>query len=141
MKNKQSIRNFLFSFLAVLIFASISMGIQINTRGMALNNIPKAKDVVSVTINYPTMSEESKEITDPQFVEYSVNMTDYLRYEPSKKVEDEEPLVSFCYQLSNGEEIEVSANRTAVFYQGKVYKLKNPDSFINMTEGIFFGEN
>ena len=49
-----------------------------------------------------------------------------------------EPMITITYYLKNNESISVSANNITVWWKDKAYKIKDDETFINLTEGIFF---
>lgn len=82
MKSKKLLKRiFDFICMAVVILA-IDLAVQIGMEGMWLFGIPKAEDVISVTIKYPSLVEESLMITDREQIETCVSLSGFLKYKP-----------------------------------------------------------
>ena len=108
-------------------------------KGMYLIGIPGIKDVDRVTISYPEMTEEIKEVTDEKQVELAVKLTGFLKYALFEETDETDgPLITITYFKDNGESIAVSANRKTVWWKGKARAIKEKEMFVNLTEGIFF---
>lgn len=141
MKSKKFLNSFIKLLCLILSTALVNLGINVGMEGMWLFGIPKAEDVISVTIKYPSLTDEVKEITDREEIELCVNMSGFLKYRPFANTEGKDrPLITFYYHLDNGDQVEVSANATAVFYNGKKHILKDDNTFVNVVEGIFYKE-
>lgn len=141
MKNKlfKSIAKFI---IEVIIVTVILMLFSIFTEGMFLIGVPSVEDVNKVTISYPSVTEEVKEITDKKEIETAVKLTGFLKYSIfGKGDESKEPMITITYYLKDDETISVSANNKTVWWKERVYKLKDDETFINLTEGIFFLED
>ena len=122
---------------SLVLFLAINIGIN----GMYLIGVPKAEDVQSVTISYPEKSAAVQTVTDVEHLQSAVSLTNFLRYSLFAAVDaSEEPLITITYALSDGSNVSVSANRTTVWWKGKAHALKQEDSFVNLTEGIFYDE-
>ncbi|MDO5410165.1 MAG: hypothetical protein Q4F21_06875 [Lachnospiraceae bacterium] len=138
MKNKyiKGIVKFLLQiFVSVVIVVIINIGLN----GMYLMGIPKIENVKKVTISYPQVSDEMKEISDNEDIELAVKLSGFLKYSLFKDADTSEaPLITITYYTSNGDAIEVSANRKTVWWKGKAHAIKEDDMFINCAEGIFF---
>ena len=112
------------------------------TEGMFLIGVPSVEDVNKVTISYPTVTEEVKEITDKKEIETAIKLTGFLKYSIFEKADESgEPMITITYYLKDDETISVSANDKTVWWKERVYKLKDDETFINLTEGIFFLED
>ena len=141
MKNKKFFKGFLKLLCLILLMTFINLGIKVGMEGMWLFGIPKSEKVSSVTIKYPSLTDEVKEITDREKIELCVHMSGFLKYKPFANAEvGDEPLITFIYNLDNGDKVEVSANETTVFYKGKKHILKNDSTFVNVVEDTFFFE-
>lgn len=113
--------------------------INICVDGMYLFGIPKIENVKKVTISYPEVSDEIKEISDSEHIELAVKLSGFLKYSLLEDADTSEvPLITIIYYTSNGDAIEVSANRKTVWWKGKAHAIKEDDMFINCVEGIFF---
>ena len=141
MKNKlfKSIAKFVIEIILVTV---ILMLFSIFTEGMFLIGVPSVEDINKVTISYPNVTEEVKEITDKKEIETAIKLTGFLKYSIFEKAdESKEPMITITYYLKDDETISVSANDKTVWWKERVYKLKDDETFINLTEGIFFLED
>jgi len=138
MKNKV-IKSIVKFILEVIIVTVVLVGIDIIVDGMFLIGVPSVEDVNKVTISYPNVTGEIKEVTNKEDIETAVKLTGFLKYSIFKKADkSEEPMITITYYLENNESISVSANNKTVWWKEKTYKLKDDETFINLTEGIFF---
>lgn len=141
MKSKKIGKSILSTLCLVLVMVVITTGIEVAMEGMWLFGIPKPEDVTSVTIKYPSITEEQLEITDREQIDTCVHLSGFLKYKPfvDGNAKDS-PLITFYYHLTNGDQVEVSANNIAVFYQGKRHILKDDNSFVKFVEVLFYQE-
>lgn len=140
-KHKTVFNSFIKLLCLTLLITLVNLGIRVEMNGMWLWGMPKAENVTSVTIKYPSLTDEAKEITDREEIERCVNMSGLLRYKPFADTEGKDvPLITFYYHLDNGDQIEVSANATAVFYNGKKHMLKYKNLFVNIVGSAFYPE-
>lgn len=108
--------------------------------GMFLTGVPSADEVESVTVEYPTISDRLAEATDSENIELAVDLTGFLRYSAFKSPDESAPaLITITYRLIDGREQTVAANNETVWWNGKAHSLKQPEVFVNLTKGIFFG--
>lgn len=115
--------------------------IKILADGMYLLGVPDLKDISSVGISYPNLTEETKEISDPENMELALKLTAFLRYDLFEKPDrTQEPLITIRYYLKDGTERTVSANDTTVWWNGRAHAVQDEKMFVNLTEGIFFSE-
>lgn len=138
MKNrlKKVVNSFI---LPVLLTTVLFLCISIAKDGIYLIGVPEIDEVQKVTISYPSVSDQIKEITDDEYIELAVKLTGFLKYALFKRADDnEEPMVNIVYFTSDGSEISVSANRETVWWKGKAYVLRDDETFINLTESIFY---
>lgn len=138
MKNKyvKGAVKFLIQILAITI---LSVFVNVGLDGMYLIGIPQIENVEKVTILYPEVTDEIKEISDEEHIELAVKLSGFLKYSLFKEADTSEaPLIMITYYTSDGDVIEVSANRKTVWWKGNAYAIKQDDMFINCTEGIFF---
>ena len=81
------------------------------------------------------------EITEKEDIEFAVNLTHFLNYSIFQKAgQEEQPLITITYHLTDGNAVSVSANREMVWWKGKVHVLRKEDLFVNLTENIFFSD-
>lgn len=133
----KAVGKFLFSILATMILVT---GIKIAVDGCWLIFFPIDEQVESVTITCPNLSPDAKEISDSDDLKRCTAMLNLLKYNIFVKSEDDSaPLVTYIFHQKNGLELVVAANNETVFYNGKQHVLKEPEVFVNLTEGLFFG--
>ena len=127
-----------FLLLVALTFV-LDLGIKIAMDGCWLVFWPIDDKVQSVTIEYPSLTQTAKEITEPTELKQCVNLLNMLNYDVFHKSEDETgALVTYTYHLKDGTDMVVAANNETVFYKGKQHVLKQEKLFVNLTEGLFF---
>lgn len=128
--------------LSALFTTILIISISIFAKGMYLFGLPDISQVQKVTISYPDVCNEMKEITDDEHMELAVKLTGFLRYSVFEKYAgDDKPMITITYFLTNGNEISVSASRETVWWKGKAHVLHDKGMFVNLTEGIFFLED
>ena len=142
----QKKNNYLKSIIRFLIQAGVTVallvGVSIFHRGMYLIGVPKAEKVQYVTVSYPEVTDEEKKITDREQIRLAVQLTGFLRYSLLEEADSgESPMITITYHQENQAAITVSANRNTVWWKGKSHVIKDPDMFVNLTEGIFFLED
>ena len=134
-----SIIHFLIQVGVVAVFL---MGVSIFHGGMYLIGVPKAEEVQYVVVSYPEVTDEEKKITDREQIRLAVQLTGFLRYSLLEEADREEsPMITITYYRENQPAITVLANRNTVWWKGKSHVIKDPDMFVNLTEGIFFLED
>ena len=108
--------------------------------GMFLTGVPAVDDVERAVIEYPAISAQSVEVTDREKIELAVKLTGFLDYNVFGEAnESGTPLVTITYYLSDGRELSVAANNDTVWWKGRARLLKDDETFVNLTRGIFFG--
>ncbi len=133
----KAVGKFLLSILATMFLVT---GIKIAVDGCWLIFLPIDEQVESVTISYSSLSPDAKEISDSDDLKRCTAMLNLLKYNIFVKSEDDSaPLVTYIFHQKNGSELVVAANNETVFYNGKQHVLKQPEVFVNLTEGLFFG--
>ena len=134
---KEALR-FLLGVAACMI---LTTGIKIALDGCWLVFLPLDDKVASVTVAYPSLSPEGKEVSDAEDVQRCINMLNTLKYDVFKTSTDSsKPLVTYTYHFKDGTDMVVAANNDTVFYRGKQRVLKEKAVFVNVTEGLFFLE-
>ena len=138
MKNKY-VKWIVRTCIQILVAVLSLVGFSIFFKGMYLIGVPAPEDVQKAVISYPQAEDEAKEVTDPKQVELAVKLTGFLRYSLFEEADErEQPLITIEYHGNDGRVTAVSANRNTVWWKGKARVIKDPDLFINLTEGIFF---
>ena len=121
------------------IVAAVLIGFQVVTDGMWLFGLPELDQVESVSIAYPQVTEKVKTVTGAEDKELALKLTGFLKYNLFQKADDgQQPLITITYHLQDGTDRSIAANGTTVWWKDKAYALKDPDIFVNLTEGIFF---
>lgn len=139
---KKAVKGFTRLLAAAVAAAVLVMGIRIFTDGMWLWGLPDSEDVQSVSILYPDVTDEAKEIRSGDEIELALKLTGFLRYDLFGRPEGgETPLMTFTYHLKDGGEKTISANGHTVWWEGKGYSIKDEEMFIHLAEGIFFLED
>lgn len=141
MKGKKILKRILSILCLIIVMIVINIGIKVAMEGMWLFGIPNAENVTSVTIKYPSITEEQLEITDREQIELCINLTGFLKYKPFVNGDAKDrPTVTLYYHLTNGDQVEVSANSIAVFYNGKRRILHDENSFVKFVEVLFYSQ-
>ena len=136
---KKALREAMRFLLGVAACMILTTGIKIALDGCWLVFLPLDDKVASVTIAYPSLSPEEKEVSDAQDVKRCINMLNLLKYDAFKTSQDTSgPLVTYTFHLRDGTDMVVAANKDTVFYRGKQHVLKESAIFVNVTEGLFF---
>lgn len=135
-KAVKTIGRFLLEIVLVMFLVT---GVKIVLDGCWLIFLPIDDKVQSVTIEYPGLAQNAKEITNASEIRQCVNLLNMLKYDVFQKSEDETgALVTYTYHMKDGTDLVVAANNETVFYKGKQHVLKEKNLFINLTEGLFF---
>ncbi|MCD7917123.1 MAG: hypothetical protein LUF84_01475 [Clostridiales bacterium] len=122
-----------------LLGTALIMVYRIGSEGMYLIGIPDAEEVQRVTIAYPAVTEEEKVLTDAEDIELAIQLSGFLKYELFSEADaDGKPLVTVTYDMASGETVTVSANRDTVWWKGEAHAIKEEDTFLNVTEALFF---
>ena len=79
MQDKKLLKGLLNFICMAVVILTIELAIQIGMNGMWLFGIPKAENVTSVTIKYPSITEENLEITDKEQIETCVHLSGFLK--------------------------------------------------------------
>lgn len=139
---KKAIKWFIRLLLEVVVVTFLLVGLRIFfTDGMWLLEIPNLNDVQSVSITYPSVTDEVKEISNNEDIELALKLTAFLKYDLFEQPNnEEEPLITIIYHLKDGTDKIISANNNVVWWNKKSYSIKDKKTFINLTEGIFFLE-
>lgn len=133
----------LIRFLAeVAVITVLIVGISIFTNGMYLLGLPDLNEIESVTISYSGVTDEVKELSSQEDMELALHLTGFLKYDLFGKTNgEEEPAITITYFLRDGTNKTIAANDTAVWWNDKVYAVKNKGAFVKLTEGIFYRIN
>ncbi len=139
---KKAIKWFIRLLLEVVVVTFILVGLRIFfTDGMWLLEIPNLNDVQSVSITYPSVTDEVKEVSNNEDIELALKLTAFLKYDLFEQPNnEEEPLITIIYHLKDGTDKIISANNNVVWWNKKSYSIKDKKTFINLAEGIFFLE-
>ena len=128
--------------IEVVVITVLIIGIRVFTDGMYLWGLPKLNDIQSVSISYPSVTDDVKEISSHEDVELALKLTGFLKYDLFGEVNsEEEPVIIITYFLKDGTSKTISANNTTVWWNNKIHLIKDKEMFIKLTEGIFFLED
>ena len=128
--------------IEVIVMTVLIVGINIFMNGMYLWGLPRIKDIQSVNITYPSVTDDVKEISSREDIELALKLTGFLKYDLFWEVNsEEEPAITITYFLKDGTSKTISANNTTVWWNNKIHVIKDKEMFINLTEGIFFLED
>lgn len=138
---KKALKETLRFLLAIAACMILTTGIKIALDGCWLVFLPLDGKVASVTVAYPSLSPEAKEVSDAEDVQRCINMLNTLKYDVFKTSTDTSgSLVTYTFHLKDGTDMVVAANNDTVFYRSKQHVLKESSVFVNVTEGLFFLE-
>ena len=128
--------------IEIIVVTILVTSINIFLNGMYLLGLPDLDEIQSISISYPTVTNDVKEFSDDENIELALKLTGFLRYDLFEKTENTgEPLITITYYLKDGTSKEISANNTVVWWKGKAHNIKDKDMFVNLAEGIFFLED
>lgn len=132
----KTIGKFLFSVVVTFLLV---LGVKIAVDGCWLIFLPIDDNVETVTIEYPDLSSEVKEITDASDLKKCTALLNTLKYDIFQRSDDtSDPLIIYTFHLKDGSELVVSANNETVFFRGNQHVLKEPNVFVNLTTVLFF---
>ena len=138
---KKAVKGTIRLFIVIVAATALVVGIKILTDGMYLLGIPDLEEVQTVSILYPSVTEEVKEVSSQEDMELSLKLTGFLKYDLFEKADsNEKPFITIIYHLKDGTDKTISANNTTVWWNGQTYVIKDKEMFVNLTEGIFFSE-
>ena len=101
--------------IEVVVITVLIIGIRVFTDGMYLWGLPKLNDIQSVSISYPSVTDDVKEISSHEDVELALKLTGFLKYDLFGEVNsEEEPAITITYFLKDGTSKTISANNTTV---------------------------
>lgn len=129
---------FLITMVIVTVFI---IGIQIVRQGMWLWGLPDLDEIQSVSIAYPAVTNQVKEVSSKEDVELALKLTGFLNYSILETADtSSKPLISITYHCKDGSDQTISANEETVWWNGKAYAIKQQQMFINLAEGVFFNQ-
>ena len=138
---KKAVKGTIRLLIVIVAATALVVGIKILTDGMYLLGIPDLEEVQTVSILYPSVTEEVKEVSSQEDMELSLKLTGFLKYDLFEKADsNEKPFITIIYHLKDGTDKTISANNTTVWWNGQTYVIKDKEMFVNLTEGIFFSE-
>lgn len=128
--------------IEIIVVTVLLVIINIFTKGMYLLGLPDLTDIQSVSISYPSVTDDTKEVSSPEDIELALKLSGFLKYDLFEKADKtEKPLITITYHLKGGTDKTISANNTTVWWNDKSYTIKEKEMFIKLTEGIFFLED
>ncbi|MFI3230046.1 MAG: hypothetical protein R3Y29_00650 [bacterium] len=137
--NKKLTKSILVIALQIVVITSLLTVAKFMRDGVPLFGIPSEEDVQRITISYPALTDDLKEITSPDEILYGVKLTNLLKYELFKEADPlDNLLVEITYYLKNNKQVQVYANNSTVWWKDKAYKIKEAELFIYAVESGFF---
>lgn len=125
--------------LEIAVCTALILAVRIAVDGMYLLGLPDLDELQSVSIAYPSVTDEVKEVSSEEDMELALKLTGFLKYDLLKKADPSEgPLITITYHLKDGTDKVVSADRSVVWWNGNTHPIKDEEMFVNLTEGIFF---
>lgn len=122
--------------VSVLLTVGVTSALFFARYGVPLWGVPSPKEVVSIAV---ARDGETKVYTDPDKIELAVKLVNHLNYQPfTPPSEETGPDIAITYTLRDGRELTAGANWITGWWNGEAHALKEPDTFINLAEGIFF---
>lgn len=122
-----------------LIVVIISIALEFAVNGVPLFGVPEAETVAAVTVTHPRWPQNPKRFTDETNIDLACKLPNFLRWSPWKSAEESEiGAFTITYELANGGEVWIAADEETVQWRGKTRTLADDNTFVNLTEGIFF---
>lgn len=91
---KKAVKGTIRLIIVIVAVTALVVGIKILINGMYLFGIPDLKDVQTVSISYPSVTDEVKEVSSQEDVELSLKLTGFLKYDLFEKADsNEKPLI------------------------------------------------
>ena len=113
---KKAGKAILHSLLSVALCVILTAGVKIALDGCWLVIWPIDGKILSVTISYPDLLADTKEITNADDIKRCANMLNFLNYDIFKQSQDDtEPLITYTYHMKDGTDMVVAANNDTVF--------------------------
>ncbi len=115
------------------------MCVNVLSNGMWLLGLPNEKDIESVSVSYPSVTEEVKLYSDSENIHLALSLSGFLKYTPLKQPDQEDaPLITITYHLKDATRKTLSASDRTVWWNGTARCVKQTGAFIKLTGGIFF---
>jgi len=125
--------------LPVLLAGALTAALFVVVNGAPLWGVPSPRQVASVTVAHT--GEAPQTYTDPEQIELAVKLLNTLNYlpftPPSESSVGVGPDVTITYTLRDGRELSAGANWITGWWNGEARHLKQPDLFVNLTQGLF----
>ena len=136
---KGILKSVLHFLVTAMVTTALLIGFQVVTNDMWLFGLPELDQVESVSIAYPQVTDQVKTVTGEEDKELALNSPAFSNTICSRKPRTVSSLLLpspiTCRTAPTGG---IAANGTTVWWKDKAYPLKDPDTFVNLTEGIFF---
>ena len=134
---KKTLKFFLWNTLCVILLSCIINSIiWIALHGIPIIGLPKIESVKSVTIVYN--ATQKIEIIDNENIALLIKSANLLNYKIKGKMEGS-PIISITYHMKNGNDINIEANNTTMWWHGKPHTIKEKNVFVDIIQGLFFG--
>lgn len=122
----------------ILVVSIIVVAANLLIEGVPLHGTPDAEKIERVIVEHGSYPDETKEHTDPKYIDLAVALLGYLRYSPLKGLTDDNQLIKITYIMDDGTESVVSANEHTVWWNGKPHALSKEGTFVKMCTAVFF---
>ena len=117
----------------------VSIALEFAVNGIPLFGLPKAEELAAVTVIHPRWPENAKRFEDAKSMDLACKLPNFLRWSPGKEAEKSETgAFLIVYELAQGGEVSICADEKTVQWRGKTRALADDETFVNLTEGIFF---
>ena len=123
----------------VLVTVIISIALEFAVNGVPLFGIPRAENVTAITVTHPRWPENARRFDDEKSIDLACKLPNFLRWSPWRSLEKQDSgAFIITYELADGSIITLSADEKTVQWRGKTCALADDNTFVNLTEGIFF---
>ena len=135
-KEKKAWKFFSWTTLFVILASCVlNTVIWFTFHGIPLWGLPQKAEIESVTIVCNGI--EKRMITEADKIELLVKSANLLNYQLFGE-KGGNPILVVTYHLKNGDNVNLEANGTTVWWHGKAYVIKEVETYVNIIQGLFF---
>lgn len=125
--------------VSMLCTVAVLFAVFVLWKGMPVFGVPDETEIASVTVTHSHYCPAGKTFTDAEKIHLAHNLASFLNRDLFAEPKAEEtPVVSITYTLRDGSTRTAAAGSATGWWNGKSRALKDPDTFVNLAEGIFF---
>lgn len=125
--------------VSMLCTVAVLFAVFVLWKGMPVFGVPDETEIASVTVTHSRYCPAGKTFTDAEKIHLAHNLASFLNRDLFAEPKAEEaPVVSITYTLRDGSTRTAAAGSATGWWNGKSRALKDPDTFVNLAEGIFF---